>query len=236
MEKPFDDDVAAALGISKEPAQKRKADSEPASSLKRTRSRKESSKREDPVAPPNTPEEPETDERAGLYAQLCTFIDTFPADAAACNITKADSNADTETLKLQIAKINQRISARQELGIMHMMLISGSAGLEHAAEMIPGKPVKLQGLATNVAGSIHMFDEALKQVQCKYAGALSFGPEATVLFTLLRVCTTTHMANRVKEAALHTLVPPVATLRPTEGSSRLGEVDSSAVSNAAGAE
>jgi len=235
MDKPFDDDVAAALGISKEPAQKRKADSEPASSLKRTRSRKET-KREEPVVPPNTPEEPETDERASLYAQLCTFIDTFPGDAAACNITKADSNADTETLKFQIAKINQRISARQELGIMHMMLISGSAGLEHAAEMIPGRPVKLQGLATNVAGSIHMFDEALKQVQCKYAGALSFGPEATVLFTLLRVCTTTHMANRVKEAALHTLVPPAA-LAATEGSARsVGEVDPSAVSNASGAE
>ena len=210
MDVPFDDDVASALGLGKEPAgTKRKAEDDGSKRSGKRPGKKVTLEKEPPPPPPNTPTQDEGDnnERTTLYAQLCSFVDTFPDDARACGLSRADANADTDTLKLQIAKINQRIGARQELQVMHMLLISGAAGLEQAATMIPGQPVHLQGLSTNVAGSMHLFDESLKQIQCKYAGALSFGPEATLMFTLARICTTTHLTNKAKEVSLSSFAP-----------------------------
>ena len=78
---------------------------------------------------------------------------------------------------------------------MQTGLITGAACLEMGSEMVPNNPIKLKGFATNISSNMAMFEDCLKQIQCKYGGQMQISVEATLGMLLLRCAVTVHTQN-----------------------------------------
>ena len=156
---------------------------------------------DDPDAPPPPPKEKrrresdeELSEKRELWTQLQRYVATFPNESQpdASYITP-ESPADD--MRFAMTRIQQRLNAKQELQVMQTGLITGAACLEMGSEMVPNNPIKLKGFATNISSNMAMFEDCLKQIQCKYGGQMQISVEATLGMLLLRCAVTVHTQN-----------------------------------------
>ena len=156
---------------------------------------------DDPDAPPPPPREKrrreseeELNEKRELWTQLQRYVATFPNESQpdASYITP-ESPADD--MRFAMSRIQQRLNAKQELQVMQTGLITGAACLEMGSEMVPNNPIKLKGFATNISSNMAMFEDCLKQIQCKYGGQMQISVEATLGMLLLRCAVTVHTQN-----------------------------------------
>ena len=183
----FDEAVNQALGEPDiEPKPKRKRE-DPEPKPKRKREKKEE--------PPEVKPEEEDVEQQSLYAQLVRYCEAFPECA---NGVMVAPDAPQSEIEFQLATIQRRINAKNELGILRAGLVTGCMLVE-AGNDIMGSPVLLKGFATSVQVSAQDFDDVLKQVLCKYGGSFSLTCEATLGLLLCKHAASAHMANTVEK-------------------------------------
>jgi hypothetical protein len=183
----FDEAVNQALGEPDiEPKPKRKRE-DPEQKPKRKREKKEE--------PPEVKPEEEDVEQQNLYAQLVRYCEAFPECA---NGVMVAPDAPQSEIEFQLATIQRRINAKNELGILRAGLVTGCMLVE-AGNDIMGSPVLLKGFATSVQVSAQDFDDVLKQVLCKYGGSFSLTCEATLGLLLCKHAASAHMANTVEK-------------------------------------
>lgn len=183
----FDEAVNQALGEPDiEPKPKRKRE-DPEQKPKRKREKKEE--------PPEVKPEEEDVEQQNLYAQLVRYCEAFPECA---NGVMVAPDAPQSEIEFQLATIQRRINAKNELGILRAGLVTGCMLVE-AGNDIMGSPVLLKGFATSVQVSAQDFDDVLKQVLCKYGGSFSLTCEATLGLLLCKHAASAHMANMVEK-------------------------------------
>ena len=183
----FDEAVNQALGEPDiEPKPKRKRE-DPEPKPKRKREKKEE--------PPEVKPEEEDVEQQNLYAQLVRYCEAFPECA---NGVMVAPDAPQSEIEFQLATIQRRINAKNELGILRAGLVTGCMLVE-AGNDIMGSPVLLKGFATSVQVSAQDFDDVLKQVLCKYGGSFSLTCEATLGLLLCKHAASAHMANMVEK-------------------------------------
>ena len=140
------------------------------------------------------PEEEDV-EQQNLYAQLVRYCEAFPECA---NGVMVAPDAPQSEIEFQLATIQRRINAKNELGILRAGLVTGCMLVE-AGNDIMGSPVLLKGFATSVQVSAQDFDDVLKQVLCKYGGSFSLTCEATLGLLLCKHAASAHMANTVEK-------------------------------------
>ena len=152
-------------------------------------------KREKKEEPPEVKPEEEDVEQQNLYAQLVRYCEAFPECA---NGVMVAPDAPQSEIEFQLATIQRRINAKNELGILRAGLVTGCMLVE-AGNDIMGSPVLLKGFATSVQVSAQDFDDVLKQVLCKYGGSFSLTCEATLGLLLCKHAASAHMANTVEK-------------------------------------
>jgi hypothetical protein len=193
----FDEAVNQALGPPEPPVET----VEPPKKAKKERKRKE------PVEEP--PEKPkkarkhdieEVDEeivlhQQSLYNQLIRYCEAFPECADGIMVPQ---DAPPDEIEFQLATIQRRINAKNELGIMRAGLVTGCMLVEAGNDMV-GSPVLLKGFGMSVQASAEQFDDVLKQVLCKYGGSFSLTCEATLGLLLMKHAATTHMVNMAEK-------------------------------------
>ena len=182
----FDEAVNQALGEPEEPKPKRKRE-DPEQKPKRKREKKEE--------PPEVKPEEEDVEQQNLYAQLVRYCEAFPECADGVMVA---ADAAQSEIEFQLATIQRRINAKNDLGILRAGLVTGCMLVE-AGNDIMGSPVLLKGFATSVQVSAQDFDDVLKQILCKYGGSFSLTCEATLGLLLCKHAASAHMANMVEK-------------------------------------
>ena len=138
---------------------------------------------------PSTPEE-----RREVYEKIMRYVDSFPEHnfPEAANLTPM-TTFDELTYILQ--RIQQRVNAKQELQVLQSGLVTSCMALEFGSTLVPGNPVRLNGFGANVSSNIAMFDDALRQLACKYGGKMVISVEAQIGMMLMRLAANTHLTN-----------------------------------------
>ena len=139
-----------------------------------------------------------------VYGTIARYVEMFPQETAHVNVNDKMSLAE---LELALTGIQKRVGQKQELDILRSGLVSSALAVEQVSALIPGNPVKLRGLAGQVANNVEMFDTALKQIMCKYGGSFEISPETTLALALARLCAKTHMANVMEDRLRPPRVP-----------------------------
>ena len=186
----FDEAVNQALGPPEE------APPPPKPKKKREKKKKEDVEERPPKRKKEDEEEEVDVEQQNLYAQLIRYCEAFPECAEGVMVAPDAPQAEIE---FQLATIQRRINAKNELGMMRAGLITGCMLFEAGNDMM-GSPVLLKGFATSIQASAQDFDDVLKQILCKYGGNFSLSCEATLGLLLCKHAATVHMANMVEKA------------------------------------
>ena len=160
---------------------------------KKTRKRKGQPLEIEEVKKPK--EEEEDPEQQAQYAQLVRFCEAFPECADGIMVAP---DAPPAEIEFQLATIQRRINAKNELGIMRAGLVTGCMVMEGASAMV-GSPVLLKGFGHSVQAASEQFDDVLKQILCKYGGNFAISCEATLGLLLLRHAASVHMANALEK-------------------------------------
>lgn len=168
--------------------------------LKKKRKRRENNPDGDPQ-PPKKKKESDADvaEKRELFDQLQRYSVAFPSESQP-DVNYITPESSIDDMRFALSRIQQRINTQQELQVLQTGLVTGVACLELGSSMIPNNPVKLNGLSTNVQSNIQLFDNCLKQMQCKYGGEIQISVEATMAMLLLRCAVTVHTTNVANEA------------------------------------
>jgi hypothetical protein len=161
---------------------------------KKTRKRKGQPLEIEEVKKPKTEEEEDPEQQA-QYAQLVRFCEAFPECADGIMVAP---DAPPAEIEFQLATIQRRINAKNELGIMRAGLVTGCMVMEGASAMV-GSPVLLKGFGHSVQAASEQFDDVLKQILCKYGGNFAISCEATLGLLLLRHAASVHMANALEK-------------------------------------
>ena len=142
---------------------------------------------------PSTP-----DERREIYEKIMRYVDSFPEHnfPEAANLNPM-TTFDELTYILQ--RIQQRVNAKQELQVLQSGLVTSCMALEFGSTLVPGNPVRLNGFGANVSNNIAMFDDALRQLACKYGGKMVISVEAQIGMMLMRLAANTHLTNVTME-------------------------------------
>ena len=151
----FDEAVNQALGPPEPPEEIPKKESK----KKRKERAPEEEKPKKKRAP--EPEEEEVDEhQKTLYAQLIRYCEAFPECSQGIMLPP---DAPPQEIEFQLATIQRRINAKNELGIMRAGLVTGCMLVEAGNGMV-GSPVLLKGFGISVQASAEQFDDVLKQI------------------------------------------------------------------------
>lgn len=161
---------------------------------KKTRKRKGPALEIEEVKKPKTEEEEDPEQQA-QYAQLVRFCEAFPECADGIMVAP---DAPPAEIEFQLATIQRRINAKNELGIMRAGLVTGCMVMEGASAMV-GSPVLLKGFGHSVQAASEQFDDVLKQILCKYGGNFAISCEATLGLLLVRHAASVHMANALEK-------------------------------------
>jgi hypothetical protein len=192
----FDEAVNQALG-EPEPEQKPKRKRDEPEEPRKPKKKREKKKKEEERPPKREEEEEEENvDQQNLYAQLIRYCEAFPECADGIMVAPDAPQAEIE---FQLATIQRRINAKNELGMMRAGLVTGCMLFEAGNDMM-GSPVLLKGFATSVQASAQDFDDVLKQILCKYGGNFSLSCEATLGLLLCKHAANAHMANMVEKA------------------------------------
>jgi hypothetical protein len=200
----FDEAVNQALGPPEPPEEIPKKESK-----KKRKERAPEEEKPKKKRAPEPEEEEEVDEhQKTLYAQLIRYCEAFPECSQGIMLPP---DAPPQEIEFQLATIQRRINAKNELGIMRAGLVTGCMLVEAGNGMV-GSPVLLKGFGISVQASAEQFDDVLKQILCKYGGSFSMTCEATLGLLLLKHAATTHMVNKAaeakKEPIIEELPPP----------------------------
>jgi len=162
---------------------------------KKTRKRKGQPLEIEEVKKPKTEEEEDPEQQA-QYAQLVRFCEAFPECADGIMVAP---DAPPAEIEFQLATIQRRINAKNELGMLRAGLVTGCMLVE-AGNGLVGSPILLKGFGVSVQASAEQFDDCLKQLLCKYGGSFSLSAEGTLGLLLMKHAATTHMVNKADEA------------------------------------
>lgn len=194
----FDEAVNQALGPPEPPVET----VEPPKKAKKERKER---KRKEPVEDVEKPKKRKHDiedvdeeivlHQQNLYNQLIRYCEAFPECADGIMVPQ---DASPDEIEFQLATIQRRINAKNELGIMRAGLVTGCMLVEAGNDMV-GSPVLLKGFGMSVQASAEQFDDVLKQVLCKYGGSFSLTCEATLGLLLMKHAATTHMVNMAEK-------------------------------------
>ena len=160
---------------------------------KEKRERRERSDR--PPKKPKPVDAATKNEQKEKYEQIMRYVDTFPEHINNQEMMGVGPDAPVDHLTFVLQRIQQRINAKQELQVLQSGLVTMCMAAEFGSSMIPKNPIKLKGFGTNVSSHISMFDDCLKQIACKYGGALQISVEAQISIMLVRCAVNTHLAN-----------------------------------------
>ena len=160
---------------------------------KEKRERRERSDR--PPKKPKPVDAATKNEQKEKYEQIMRYVDTFPEHINNHEMMGVGPDAPVDHLTFVLQRIQQRINAKQELQVLQSGLVTMCMATEFGSSMIPKNPIKLKGFGTNVSSHISMFDDCLKQIACKYGGALQISVEAQISIMLVRCAVNTHLAN-----------------------------------------
>lgn len=138
-------------------------------------------------------EEASPDECKSLFDQITRYAEAFP-DCVALPVHLSHASPKPE-LEFELAKIQRRVNAKQDLQALQSSLVSTCVMIEMGAAFIPGQPIKLRGWSQSVSANIETFNDSLKQILCKYGEKFTLSCEATLLLLLTKNAVTTHLAN-----------------------------------------
>jgi hypothetical protein len=195
----FDEAVNQALGPPTEPKpEKEKADKPKKVKVPREeKKRKERDETEERPKKKKTLLPEELEAQKELFAQLVRYCEAFPECAHGLFV---HPEAPCEEIEFQLATIQRRINAKNELGMMRAGLVTGCMLMETGNDLM-GSPLLLRGFAISVQAAGEQFDSVLKQILCKYGGNFAMSCEATLGLLLLKHAATTHMANSAEALA-----------------------------------
>ena len=193
----FDEAVNQALGPPEKPKEE-EAPKEP----KKKREGKERKRKERPLDEERLPKKKkvlpeEAEAQKELFAQLVRYCEAFPECAQGMFV---HPEAPCEEIEFQLATIQRRINAKNELGMMRAGLVTGCMLMETGNDLM-GSPLLLRGFAVSVQAAGEQFDSVLKQILCKYGGNFAMSCEATLGLLLLKHAATTHMVNSAEAQA-----------------------------------
>jgi hypothetical protein len=161
----------------------------------RPKERKEKAPKKPKPADPATKKE-----QKEKYEQIMRYVDTFPEHINGQEMMGIGPDAPVEHLTFVLQRIQQRINARQELQVLQSGLVTMCMAAEFGCTFVPNNPVKLHGFGSNVSANINLFDDCLKQIACKYGGALQLSVESQIGIMLVRCAVNTHVANLALES------------------------------------
>jgi hypothetical protein len=133
------------------------------------------------------------EECKALFDQITRYAEAFP-DCVALPVHLSHTSPKPE-LEFELAKIQRRVNAKQDLQALQSSLVSTCVMIEMGAAFIPGQPIKLRGWSQNVSANMETFNDSLKQILCKYGEKFTLSCEATLLLLLTKNAVTTHLAN-----------------------------------------
>ena len=183
------------------------------------------------------------EERREVYERIMKYVDSFPEYVfpEAMAVSELTPLPD---LQFTLARIQQRVNAKQELQVLQSGLVTSCMALEFGSTMVPGNPVMLNGFGQNIATNIAMFDDCLRQIACKYGGKMVISVEAQLGMMLMRVAANTHITNMCTESEKKPPVPifptdpvkddPEPQCEPKVGGDEVGAPEGAEVSNVLG--
>jgi hypothetical protein len=196
----FDEAVNQALGPPTEPRPEKQDKPEKPKKVKVPREERKRKERDETEERPKKkktllPEELEAQKE--LFAQLVRYCEAFPECSQGIFV---HPEAPCEEIEFQLATIQRRINAKNELGMMRAGLVTGCMLMETGNDLM-GSPLLLRGFAISVQAAGEQFDSVLKQILCKYGGNFAMSCEATLGLLLLKHAATTHMVNSAEAMA-----------------------------------